>query len=88
MEFFYTVEISTHIEEVFAVTSQFGAALSRNFKPLQLVLKQHCENSSASLLNVIDSLIRVPEIRETMSTMILSIGKDNIHNYSKSIQGV
>ena len=71
-------EISSYIEEVFAVTSQFAAALSKNAKVLLLVLKEHCRRPSASLLNFIEALVKLPEIRKTMSSMLLSSSKDNI----------
>ena len=73
---FCTDEISNHIGEVFAVTSQFAAALSKNVKLLQLVLKEHSNKPSVSLLNVMDSLVRLPAIRKTMDTMFLSVSKN------------
>ena len=72
---FVTDEISSYIEEVFAVTSQFAAALSKNVKVLRLVLKEHCRRPSASLLNFIEALVKLPEIRKTMSSMLLSSSK-------------
>ena len=68
----FTADLSDKIEDALVVSNQFFIALVKNHKRTQQIINDKC---GSSLLDVMDALMKLPGLRDTLKKTILLTSK-------------